>query len=88
MEIKAEKAFPLRKAYPFAEQHGLSEEARRIQDREIADRWHTSSVRRGFMIALFERHGLLTVFKETLWPHGLTTAGTAEEGSANPPGSI
>ena len=80
MERKPEKAFPLRKAYPFADQHGLSEDARKIRDMDITwSRSYTSSVRRGFMIALFKRHGLLAAFKETQWPYGLTKGGQAEE---------
>jgi hypothetical protein len=48
MEPKAEKAFPLRKAYPFAEQHGLSDEAHRVRDMDIT--WDRPT-RRAFVAA-------------------------------------
>lgn len=80
MEVKAEKVSPLKKAYPFAEEHGLADEARKIRDMDVEwDRPYNSSVRRGFMIELFQRHGLLTAFKDAHWRHGLTQAGQTEE---------
>lgn len=43
------------------------------------DRPYTSSVRRGFVIDLFQRHGILSAFKEAHWRHGLSKGGEAEE---------
>jgi len=80
MDAKSEKTLPLKKAYPFAEQDGLAEEGARIRDMEISwDRPYVSSLRRGFMIELFQQHGLLSAFKEAHWPYGLTKAGEAEQ---------
>ena len=79
MEPKTEKAFPLKKAYPFAEEHGHTEEARKIRDMNISwDRPYTSSVRRGFMIGLFQKNGIFSAFKEAHWPYGLTQGGERE----------
>lgn len=80
MEQKPEKAFPLKRAYPFAEEHGFGEEARNIREMDIVwDRPYTSSLRRGFMIDLFRRHGILLAFKEAHWRRGLTKGGEADE---------
>src|SRR5438105_240611 len=79
MEPKVEKAFPLRRAYPFAEEHGLAEEAHKIRDMDISwDLPYTSSVRRGFMIELFQKNETLSAFKEAHWPYGLTKGGESE----------
>jgi hypothetical protein len=79
MEASGSKAFPLKEAYPFAEQNGLAEAAREIRDMDTTwDRPYDSTVRRGFMIALFESKGVLTGFKEKHWAFGLTRKGEAE----------
>lgn len=80
METEPQKAFPLEKAYPFAKEHGLANEADRIRDMNIEwDRPYTSSVRRGLIIDLLAQRGLLPAFKETYWPYGFGERGKAEE---------
>lgn len=80
MEARPEKVFPLKKAYPFAEQNGLSAEAQRIRDMEITwDRPYTSSVRRGFMIEVLQDRNLLAAFESAHWPYGSTSRGDTEK---------
>lgn len=73
------RRFPLREAYAFAEQHGLIEDCTNIRDMEIEwDRNYTSTVRRGRMIELFERHDLLASFAAERWPAGQRPEGARE----------
>lgn len=73
------RRFPLREAYSFAEQHGLIEDCTNIRDMEIEwDRNYTSTVRRGRMIELFERHELLSTFAVERWPAGQRPEGARE----------
>lgn len=73
------KRFPLREAYSFAEQHGLSAEATAIREMEIAwERHYNSTVRRGRMIQLLEKQGVLRTFIDQGWPFGRSPQGKAE----------
>ena len=36
---------------------------------------HASSLRRGYIVELFKRHGILDEFKAEHWAHGNTSAG-------------
>jgi hypothetical protein len=67
---------PLRAAYPFGAERGLGADMDRIRSLEI--RWdspYTSSVRRGYVVELFETRGIFDDFKARHWPYGNTPAG-------------
>ena len=69
-------ALPLREAYQFGSEHGLEEEVSAIRDMEIEwDLSYTSSLRRGFIVELFESRGVLDNFKKDCWPNGDTPDG-------------
>jgi hypothetical protein len=77
---QGKKIFPLRDAYVFADQHGLSAEGAAIRDMEIEwDRPYTSTVRRGRFIELFENRGVLIQFINEAWPLGASSVGEAEK---------
>jgi hypothetical protein len=77
---QGKKIFPLRDAYVFADQHGLSTEGAAIRDMEIEwDRPYTSTVRRGRMIELFENRGVLNQFITDAWPLGASAVGDSEK---------
>ena len=75
-------ALPLRSAYTFGAEHGLQAEINDIKNMAIG--WtlaYTSTVRRGYIVDLFEKHRLLEEFKATHWPNGNTPGGmSAQEG--------
>jgi hypothetical protein len=71
--------FPLIEAYMFGKTHGLEPQVTEIKGMEVE--WHRkikSSVRRGFMIDLFQKHSLLTRFQQEHWPAGGSPEGQAE----------
>ncbi|HTQ40643.1 MAG TPA: endonuclease NucS domain-containing protein [Pirellulales bacterium] len=79
MEDQEPKVFPLLRAYDFAEQHGMSQDAEDIREMEIEwDRSYDSSVRRGRMIELFEKRGLLPQFIDEKWPLGRSPQGESK----------
>lgn len=70
------KNIPLREAYTFSIEKGLSEEVADIKSMEIEwDRSYTSSVRKGFMIRLIRDKNLLDEFIDGYWPTGKTEIG-------------
>ena len=70
------KHLPLRDAYQFGAEHGLEKEISTIRDMEIEwDRSYTSSLRRGFIIELFEAKGIFQAFKDACWQNGNTLEG-------------
>jgi hypothetical protein len=74
--IDDRKTLPLKSAYPFGESHGLGKETAEIQNMVIEwDKPYTSSLRRGYVIELFEKNGILPDFIKTHWPIGATTWG-------------
>jgi hypothetical protein len=59
------KVLPLNSAYPFGESHGFGNEIAQIRDMEIElDRSCTSSLRRGYIIEIFQHEGIYDEFKE------------------------
>ena len=67
---------PLADAYPFAAARGLSAEAQAVKEMEIEwDRSYTSSLRRGYLVELLQKHNIFEEFKERYWPYGNTPAG-------------
>ena len=76
MEEDQTRALSLRLAYRFAAEHNLEREAEDIRKMPID--WNlktTSSVRRGYMVDLFEKHGLLDAFQDQHWSYGKTPSG-------------
>jgi len=66
----------LRAAYAFGAQQGFEREVAQIRDMVIErDSSYTSSLRRGYIVALFEGRGVFEEFKNTHWPYGNTSAG-------------
>jgi hypothetical protein len=71
-----QKVLSLRDAYRFGTEQGLEQEVADIRDMEIEwDRSYTSSLRRGYVVDLFTRKGVLGAFKEKYWPAGNTAWG-------------
>ena len=71
---------PLRDAYPFGADHGLEREVNEVHHMHIE--WpvgsalkYTTSVKCGYIIALFERQAIFEDFKAKHWPFGNTPAG-------------
>jgi hypothetical protein len=59
--------------------HGLAQEVAEIRDMVIEwDSSYTTSLGRGYIVDLFEKHGLLDEFKAALWASGNTPAGDAK----------
>ena len=79
MNMEKRKIFPLREAYVFASENGLTNEINEIREMDIEwDRGYFSSVRRGRVIRLFQQHNLLARFIERCWPFGSTPGGDVE----------
>jgi hypothetical protein len=71
------REFPIKKAYSFGIDHGISKETLKIKDMQIIkwNRQFTTRVRYGYMIELFSKKGLLKEFEVTQWPNGLKDGG-------------
>jgi hypothetical protein len=66
----------LKAAYEFGSASGLQREVQEIRDMVIEwDLSGTSSLRRGYVISLFEGKGVFAQFKNSHWPFGNTPAG-------------
>lgn len=76
MTQEEQKTLSLREAYAFAINKGLSEKISEIRDMEIEwDKSYTSSVRRGFIIRLFQENNILSEFIEKFWIVGKSSWG-------------
>lgn len=76
MSQDIKKKISLRDAYEFAEQKGFSEEVKEIKKMDV--RWnknYTSTVRRGFIVRLFQNKKILNEFIDTYWPDGKSSFG-------------
>ncbi len=70
------KVLSLKEAYRFGKEHGLEAEIGVIRDMVIEWRLkYTSSLRRGYVVALFMTKGLMDLFNQQCWPAGKTTWG-------------
>jgi len=70
---------PLNNAYPFGIEQGLEQAIEAI--RNMAVKWdssYTSSVRRGYIIELFEKYNIYEEFKTLYWPYGNTSYGESK----------
>lgn len=69
-------ALSLKAAYAFGARHGLDREVAEIRDMVVEwDSSYTSSLRRGYIVDLFEAREVFDEFKNTHWAHGNTLAG-------------
>jgi hypothetical protein len=72
-------ALSLKAAYAFGAAKGLQREVNEIRDMVIEwDSSYTSSLRRGYIVELFERQGILDEFKKEHWAHGNSFAGETQ----------
>ena len=79
MEENNKATLSLRAAYAFGAAHDLGKNVNEIRDLEIEwDRSYTSSLRRGYIVDLFEKHGIFEDFKATHWPYGNTPNGESK----------
>lgn len=79
MKTEGPKACPLKEAYQFGAEHGLQAEIGEIRTMEIEwDLSYTSTLRRGYIIDLFQQKGILNEFVERYWPNGATEDGQSK----------
>ena len=79
MSQEQKRQFSIRDAYAFAAAHGLEKEANGIRDMVIEwDSSYTTSLRKGYLVELFEKGGIFEEFKAKHWPIGSTSAGEQE----------
>ena len=70
------QALSLKAAYDFGKTHGLEREIGDIRDMVIEwDLSYTSSLRRGYIVELFQRRNIFEEFKREHWTFGNTPAG-------------
>lgn len=66
----------LKAAYAFGAAHGLEREMADVREMVIEwDSSYTSTLRRGYVVALLEGHGLFDTFKKEHWQFGNTPTG-------------
>src|SRR5262245_42375542 len=71
--------FSIKPAYAFGASHGFEKEVSDIRDMVIEwDSAYTTSLRKGYLVDLFEKQGILDEFKATHWTLGNTPAGEKE----------
>jgi hypothetical protein len=78
METKRSR-LPLNSAYPFGIERGLDKEIAQIREMEVE--WHlsyNSTVRRGYVVDLFDAHGIMDEFIRRSWAVGATDWGKKE----------
>jgi hypothetical protein len=76
MEESLPQTLSLKEAYAFGAEHGLQHEVDEIRNMVIEwDRGYTSSLRRGYIVELFEKHGIFEDFKASHWAFGNTPSG-------------
>jgi hypothetical protein len=71
MNEEQTQALSLRAAYAFGAERGLEREVAEIREMDIEwDSSYTSSVRKGYIVSLFEKHGIFDAFKKAHWANG------------------
>lgn len=79
MNEEQTRTLSLKAAYAFGATHGLEREVNEIRDMVIEwDSSYTSSLRRGYIVALFERRGIFEEFKTKYWAFGNTLTGETQ----------
>jgi hypothetical protein len=80
MDENQTKTLSLKAAYSFGVKHGLQHEVDEIRNMVIEwDLSYTSSLRRGYIVELFEKNGIFEEFKTSCWPYGNTPGGEAKK---------
>ena len=73
------KTLSLKAAYAFGVQRGFERDVTEIRDMVIEwDSSYTSSLRRGYIVALFEKNGIFEDFKKAHWLSGNTPTGETD----------
>jgi len=76
MSEEQTRTLSLKAAYAFGATHGLENEIRAIREMPIQwDSSYTDSLRRGYIVALFEEHGIFDAFKSEYWSFGNSASG-------------
>jgi Endonuclease NucS len=79
MEMEQPKTLSLKAAYAFGVKHGLHHEVDEIRNMVIEwDLSYTSSLRRGYIVELFEKQAIFEEFKASCWAYGNTPDGEAK----------
>src|SRR5262245_49227066 len=78
MKAQKVKGLPLSVAYQFAIDHGLQADVKNIRTMAINPQKNPTVVRKGYMVALLDQHGLLHTFMENHWPEGKSDWGTTK----------
>ncbi|MGH9905960.1 MAG: hypothetical protein ACRD8U_10320, partial [Pyrinomonadaceae bacterium] len=79
MSDEQTRTLSLKAAYAFGAEQGLEREVNDIRDMVIEwDSPYTSSLRRGYIVELFEKHDVLEDFKARHWGLGNTPTGEAQ----------
>lgn len=79
MDEEQTQTLSLKAAYAFGSARGLEREVTEIREMVIEwDSSYTSSLRRGYIVALFEKHGLFDDFKKEHWSFGNTPSGESK----------
>jgi hypothetical protein len=69
---------PLKAAYEFGEIHGLNQEVAKIRQMDTTwDMSYSSTLRRGYIVELFQKKNLFEEFKREYWQDGDTADGKA-----------
>lgn len=72
------KALPLTQAYEFGAERGLESEINQVREMVIEwDSSYTSSLRRGYIVDLFQQRALMSEFIREHWPQGASPRGVS-----------
>ena len=73
------RTLSLKAAYAFGAAHGLKQEVNDIRDMVVEwDYPYISTLRRGYVVELFERNGLFDAFKAKHWAFGNSPTGETQ----------
>lgn len=72
------KQFRIKDAYAFGAERGLEKEINAIREMIIEWDSYTSSLRKGYLVELFEKRGIFDDFRADYWPIGKTPWGERE----------
>ena len=79
MSAETFSALPLKEAYRFGRENGLEQEVDEIRNMDIEwDLSYTSSLRRGYIVDLFQQKGVFQKFVEECWLNGATRSGQSK----------
>lgn len=78
MSDEQTRTLSLKAAYAFGAEHGLEREVNDIRDMVVEWDSHTSSLRRGYVVELFEKRGVFEDFKTRHWALGNTQTGETQ----------